>query len=212
MNAAPAPARQKRRIAPVSMATATATSAPTAAAAPMPAPTMPLPSTTMPRTLAQRREEIDRDAEALVGTVGEWRGLSHAQLVHADVEDADALVVAAQTLKRRLVAYQTQAAAAADEEQRLEEQRRGSFKPVEVPKGSSLYRRHSGRLPDGNTVLYRCPMSCVDTGECLCGSTVCKPAKKATIQRHIERQHIVGRSKKKTREGYGEAIAAGWVV
>ena len=208
MSAAPP---KKRRIAPVALGAPSAVGA-AAASSSTPAPTMPQPSTTMPRTLAQRREEIDRDKQTLVGAASELYVPSHAHLMHGDVEDADAIVVMAQTLKRRFVAYQAQAAAAADEEQRLEEQRRVSFKPVEVPKASALYRKHKARLPDGNTVLYKCPMSDVDTGECLCGSTVCKPAKKATIQRHIERWHIVGRSKKKTREGYGEAIAAGWVV
>lgn len=204
------PKPKKKRITPVSNATPNATAASTAASTH--APTMPLPATTIPRTLKQQREEIDCDVEALLGAAGEWRGLSHAQLVHTDLEDADALVVAAQKLKRRLAAYQAQAAKADDEEQRLEEARRTSFKPLQVDKASALYRKYKSRLPDGNTVLYRCPFSVAATGECLCGSTVCKPGKKATIERHIERWHILGHTKKKAREGYGEAVAGGWVV
>ena len=76
----------------------------------------------------------------------------------------------------------------------------------------ALYRKHRAQLADGNAKLYRCPLADPTTGECsvVAGATS-HPGKKATIAKHIARNHVQTARKRKEDHGYGVGVQEGWI-
>lgn len=201
---APAPvAPKKRRLSLQPLASAAPAEAP--AAAPAEAP--------IPRTQLQLGQEFDKCVDALIGAVDAWREVSHAQLVHADVQDIDAIIVGGRQLKRAIEAYQAKAKADQDAAAAAEAQRRVDLVPVAIDKREArLYKTHRAKLTGGNTVLYKCPLATGDDGVCGVGAVPFGPGLKAIVQRHIARVHLKSAEKRKDLHGLGEAVAEGWVV
>ena len=200
----PAIAKPKRRIALQPLAP------PAGAAGAAPAAEPPIP-----RTQLQLGEEFDKCVDALIVAVDAWREVSHAQLVHADIGDIDAIIVGGRQLRRAVEAYQAKAKADQDAVAAAEAQRRRDLVPVRLDPTAdqALYRKYRAQLADGNSKLYRCPLANPATGECnvVAGATS-HPGKKATIAKHIARNHVQSERTRKTRQGYGLGVAEGWIA
>jgi len=169
----------------------------------------------IPRTQLQLGEEFDKCVDALIVAVDAWREVSHAQIIHADLEDVDAIIVGGRQLRRAVEAYQERAKADQDAAAAAEAQRRKDLVPVRLDPTAdqALYRKYRAQLADGNSKLYRCPLANPATGECnvVAGATS-HPGKKATIAKHIARNHIQSERTRKTRQGYGLGVAEGWIA
>lgn len=163
------------------------------------------------RTPAQLADELRRDAWTIQGAMASWEDFSDVQLQYADSADLDAVGATLRRMATRLHEYQTSVKAQQAQELAAEEARREELKPVQIDPSSPLYVLYSAQLADGNTRLWRCPRADPTTGECRVGTIVSRPGKKATISKHVVRQHLKPTSK---RDGYARAelLSDDWVA
>ena len=206
MNAAPTPARQKRRIVPVSLGPpAAASTAAPVAAAPPPEP--------IPRTLDQLKAEVHKDAQSLVDAAEPWTEAAHAAIVFSDDDDVAAIALAATRFGRSVGVYKERARACEEAALAAEERRKRELKPVGIDAGTPLYRKHKGRLGGQHASLFMCPMAGPD-GVCTTEKSKrrhCKPNSKHKIEEHIKSVHLRGGASKRAREGLRAGMSEGWI-
>jgi hypothetical protein len=140
-----------------------------------------------------------------------WEELSDFQFQYVDSADLDAVGATLRRMAARLQEYQARVKAQQAQELATEEARCKELQPVQIDPSSPLYKTYSAQLADGNTRLWRCPMADPTTGECRVGTVVSRPGKKATIRKHIVRQHLKPAS---NRDGYARAelLSDDWVA
>ena len=169
----------------------------------------------MPRTQLQLGVEVDKIVDGLLAAVDAWREVSHAQLVHADPEDIDAITVGGRQLRRAVEAYQAKAKADNEAAAAAEVQRRRELVPAPLDRKvhKPIYRKYAHVLGADHSRLYSCPKADAD-GVCRVHPNPtrhCNPAPQSKIKKHIEAQHIRGEAQRDLYKDYAEGVNERWI-
>lgn len=203
--AATAQVAKKRRITPQSIANA----APAGVAATHPAPAA------IELTFAQLHERVDKHADALAAAAAEWGGLSHAQLLYADLGGLDDLERGVKVLRRSVEAYHARTKEVDDAAREAETRRQKELVPVKLdPRADkAIYRKFASALGTDHKTLWRCPCADAD-GVCRADwnpAYHCKPAPRTKILKHVDAQHLKDEREKELYKDYQEGIEDGWI-
>jgi hypothetical protein len=141
-----------------------------------------------------------------------WEELSDFQLEYADSADLDAVGATLRRMATRLHEYQRSVKAQQAQELAAEAARRDELNPVQIDPSSPLYVLYRAQLADGNTRLWRCPRADPKTGICQVGAAISHPGKKATIRKHVARQHLKPARTAVKQYALAELLSDDWVA